>query len=256
MSLIQATKSELLKTKRTASFWLSIIGAAFIPITLFIVLLTDNDAEKNLAKNPWGLYMTLGWQLLTVVLLPVYIILLTTLITQIEVKNNTLKQVFASPQSFATIYFSKYISIQILIIGCYLVFNILLISSALLVNLFNSNFTFLAKDIDWKTLLQLNTRTYLSILGISAIQYSLSQRFKNFIVPVGVGLVLFVGSIVAMNYHWKYIKRYPYSFPSLTFDAIEQPGIKNGHPELYSIGCFLIFITVGYLEMKFRKDKG
>lgn len=257
MSFIISTQAELLKTKRTASFWLSIIGAAFIPTILFIALFTDGDAEKNLAKEPWAMFMNMGWQILTVFLLPVYIILVSTLITQIEIKNNTWKQVFASPQSVANIFFSKFLAIHIMILFCYLMFNMLMITSAVVANLFNDKYNFLSKSIDWERLLKLNVRTYLSILAISAIQYWLSLRFKNFIVPVGIGLALVVCSIIAMNYQWQHIYKYPYAFPSLSFDAIQKTGkgIAENH-ELYSIGYFVFFILVGFFDLKFRKEKG
>jgi len=257
MSFIISTQAELLKTKRTASFWLTILCAAFIPMILFIALFTDGDAEKNLAKEPWTMFMNMGWQILTVFLLPAFIILVSTLITQLEIKNNTWKQVFASPQSFANIYFSKFLAIHIMIIFCYVLFNVLMISSAVIANLFNDKYNFLSKNLEWGRLVQFNARTYVSILGISAIQYWLSLRFKNFIGPVGIGLALLVGSIVAMNFQWEHIHKYPYAFPSLSFDAIQKSGkgMAENH-ELYSIGYFGLFILIGFIDMKLRKEKG
>jgi hypothetical protein len=257
MSFIISTQAELLKTKRTASFWLTILCAAFIPGILFIALFTDGDADKNLAKEPWAMFMNMGWQILTVFLLPAFIILVSTLVTQIEIKNNTWKQVFASPQSFANIYFSKFVAIHLMILFCYVLFNVLMISSAVIGNLFNEKYTFLEKNLDWEKLAQLNARTYVSILGISAIQYWLSLRFKNFIGPVGIGLALLVGSIIAMNYQWQHIYKYPYAFPSLSFDAIQKTGkVSAENHELYSIGYFVLFILIGFVDMKLRKEKG
>jgi hypothetical protein len=257
MSFIISTQAELLKTKRTASFWLTILCAAFIPVILFIALFTDGDADKNLAKEPWALFMNMGWQILTVFLLPAFIILVSTLVTQIEIKNNTWKQVFASPQSFANIYFSKFVAIHLMILFCYVLFNVLMISSAVIGNLFNEKYNFLEKNIDWERLVQLNTRTYVSILGISAIQYWLSLRFKNFIGPVVIGLALLVGSIIAMNFQWPHIHKYPYAFPSLSFDAIQKTGkLSTENHELYSIGYFVLFIMIGFWDMKLRSEKG
>lgn len=257
MSFIISTQAELLKTRRTASFWLSIVGAAFIPAILSIALFTDSDAEKNLAKEPWVIFLSMGWQILTVFLLPVYIILVSTLVTQIEFRNNTWKQVFASPQPVANIFFAKFLAIHVMIIFCYLLFNVLMITSAVLANLFIPGYNFLSQSIDWEKLLRLNVRTYISVLGISAIQYWLSLRFKNFIVPVGIGLALVVCSIVAMNYQWQHIHKYPYAFPSLSFDAIHNPGkAPSYNHELYSAGYFVFFLIVGFIDMKLRKEKG
>ncbi len=257
MSFLISTQAELLKTKRTASFWLSVIGAAFIPTLLFIGLITNPDAARNLAKDPWTKFFNMGWQILSVFLLPMYIILVSTLITQIEFKNNTWKQVFASPQSFGNIFFSKFLTIHLMILFCYVLFNTFMLLAAVIGNLINSKYTFLDRSIDWEMLLRLNIRTYISILGISAIQYGLSLRFKNFIAPVGIGLILVIGNIIALNLHWEHIYKYPYSFPALTYDSIQKPGrpFLENH-ELNSIGYFVFFILLGFLDMKMRKEKG
>jgi lantibiotic transport system permease protein len=257
MSLLISTQAELLKTKRTASFWFSIIGAAFIPVILFIALSTDANAGKSLAADPWKKFFGMGWQILSVFLLPMYIILVTTLITQIEFKNNTWKQVFSSPQSMGTIYFSKAITIHVMIIFCCLLFNLLLFASALLATLFKPQLTFLQRPVDWAQLLQINARIYLSILGITAIQYWLSLRFKNFIVSVGIGLALLISSIIALNLSWKHIAKHPYAFPAQTYDAIQKSGrpmIENH--EWNSVCYFAVFVLIGLLDMKLRKEKG
>jgi lantibiotic transport system permease protein len=115
----------------------------------------------------------------------------------------------------------------------------------------------LEHPIDWLLLLEINARIYLSILGISALQYWLSLRFKSFIAPVGIGLALLIGSIIALNFGWKHIAKYPYSFPTLTFDAIQKSGrpLLENH-EWNSIGYFAAFILIGFFDMKLRKEKG
>lgn len=256
MSFVLSARAEILKTKRTSSFWLSILGAAFIPVILFIALLTS-DADKGLVQEPWTRFFNMGWQILSVFLLPMYIILVSTLITQIEFRNNTWKQVFASPQSLGNIFFSKFLTIHLMIIFCFLLFNLFMILSAVTGNLFNSKYTFLEHSIDWERLLTLNFKTYISILGITAIQYWLSLRFKNFIAPVGIGLALVIGSIVALNVHWVHIYKYPYSFPILSYDFMQKknrPFLENH--ELNSIGYFVFFTLFGFLDMKTRKEKG
>lgn len=257
MSFIVSTQAEWLKTKRTASFWLSIIGAAFIPTLFFISFFTDSDAAKGLANEPWEKFFIMGWQILCVFLLPMYIILVSTLITQIEYRNNTWKQVFASPQSLGNIFFSKFLTIHIMIVFCFLLFNGFMILAAVIGTLINPKLPFLDHPIDLELLFRLNVKTYVSILGISAIQYWLSLRFKNFVAPVGIGLALVIGGIVALNVQWAHITKYPYSFPTLTLDAIRKPGSPfwENH-ELNSIGFFLFFILLGFIDMKIRKEKG
>jgi len=260
MSFIISTQAELLKTKRTASFWLSVIGASFIPIILFIALLQEGNpdgAAKGISQSPWIIFFRMGWQVLSVFLLPMYIILVSTLITQIEYKNNAWKQVFASPQSLGTIFFSKFVTIHFMIVFCFLLFNFFMIVSALFANVVNPKHGFLDHSIDWQYLLRLNGRIYLSILGISAIQYWLSLRFKSFIAPVGIGLALLIGSVIAIINQWKHVYKIPYAFPSLTFDALQKPGrpLLENH-EWNSVAYFAIFILIGFLDLKLRKEKG
>ncbi len=258
MSFIISTQAELLKTKRTASFWLSIIGAALIPTILFLNLTIDpGDAVKSLATDPWKKMFLTAWQILAALLLPMYIILIAALIPQIEIKNNTWKQVFASPQTVSAIFFSKFLTIHIMIFSCFILFNVLMIISGLLVNLVNPKFTFLHCSIDWETILRLNLKTYVSILSISAIQYWLSLRFKNFVAPVGIGLVLIIGSIVALNLNWVHVYKYPYTYALLSYDSMKKtngPFFENH--EWNSLGYFVIFMLIGFLDMKMRKEKG
>ncbi|HEU4608554.1 MAG TPA: ABC transporter permease, partial [Chitinophagaceae bacterium] len=164
---------------------------------------------------------------------------------------------FASPQSMANIFFSKFLTIHLMILFCFVLFNCFMILSALTGNLINPKYTFLSRGIDWDMLLRLNLKVYISVLGISAIQYWLSLRFKNFIAPVGIGLALVIGSIIALNFHWEHIYKYPYSFPIVTYDFIQKdnrPFLENH--EWNSIGYFLFFIILGFMDMNLRKEKG
>jgi hypothetical protein len=257
MSLLISTQSELLKIKRTAAFWVTILGAAFIPTVYFLLFLGDPaEGLEDHGTQPWTVFFRQAWMILAVVVLPMYTILVSTLVTQIEFRNNTWKQVFASPQSFGNIFFSKFFTIQFMILFFFLLFNTLMILVAVTSNLINPDFLFLKNKIDWEMLVKLNFKTYISILGISAIQYWLSLRFKNFVVPIGIGLGLGIGSLVAWASKWVYIYKYPYSFPVLTLQ-----GMKPGRPlienhEWSSIGVFAFFILLGFLDMKMRKEKG
>ena len=258
MSFLIATQIELLKTKRTASFWLSIFGAAFIPtVYCLLFLLNSDETIQDLGPKPWDEYLGRAWQILSVFILPIYIILLSTLVTQIEFKNNTWKQVFASPQSFGNIYFSKFVAIHLLILFCFVLFNVLIFLVGIMANQVNPKFIFVANGIDWELILKLNLKTYISVLSISAIQYWLSLRFKNFIAPVGIGLAFCIGSIIFFALQWPHMDKYPYSFPVLSIKSVQSPGrpLFENH-ELNSIGYFLFFSVLGFLDLRMRKEKG
>ncbi len=256
MNFITSTRAELLKTKRSAAFWLSVLGALFIPAIFFLMYYFKPEVFIPMLKNdPWQSHFLRGWQSLSAFLLPMFIILVCSLIPQIEYKNNTWKQVFASPQSFASIFFSKYLTIHLMILFCFVLFTLFMILSALTVNLVNDQFPFLDNSIDLRYLLKMIFKTYVSILGISAIQYWLGLRFRNFIVPIGIGLGLLITSLVIMQ--WEHIDKVPYAFPILTLNSFMlQPDKLLINHEFNSIVYFLVFTMIGYLDMRFRKEKG
>src|SRR5687768_13729368 len=130
MSFAISLRSETLKTKRSASFWLSILAAGFMPGILFLALFFNpGEAVKELHDQPWKTFFRWGWQPMVVMIFPMFVILICTLIPQIEYKNNAWKQVFASPQSLANIYFSKFVTIHLMLFFFYFMFMTFMILS-------------------------------------------------------------------------------------------------------------------------------
>jgi lantibiotic transport system permease protein len=136
-------------------------------------------------------------------------------------------------------------------------FNFFMITTALGVNLIHKKFSFIEQHIDWAGLMRLNLKTYISILGIAAIQFWLGLRFKNFIASVGIGLALLIGSIIATGIQWEHVSKIPYAFPVLTLKAM-----MTGHShemqnhDWNSVIYFIVFTALGFFDLKFRKEKG
>ena len=256
MNFITSTRAELLKTKRTAVIWLIILGALFLPAIFFMMYYFKPEVFIPMMKpDPWKSHFIRGWQSLSAFLLPMFIILVCSLIPQIEFKNNTWKQVFVTPQPYSTIFFSKLLTIHLMIISCFILFTIFMIGSAVAVNMANKSFPFFDHRIDVESLLKMIFKTYLSVLGISAIQYWISLRFKNFITPIGIGLGLLITSLIIMQ--WEHIYKVPYAYPVLTLNSlILKPGRLIENHELNSIGYFIVFTLIAFVDLKYRQEKG
>ncbi len=258
MSFAIVARAEVLKTKRTASVWLSVLGAGFVPAMLLtFYLMEPQKAVSELKQIPWEEHFEMGWNIMSAFLCPMYIILICTLIPQIEYRNNSWKQVFAAPQSIGTIFFSKFLTIHLLIVFFFLLFNFFMIGTAIVANSAHADFKFFDKALPVSHLLLLNFKTYISILGISAIQYVLSLRIKNFIAPIGTGLVLLVGGVILQEVGWKHIFKLPYAYPMLTLqfsDMKNRPLLENH--EWNSIAWCVAVLAIGFLELKLRKEKG
>lgn len=256
MSFSISLRSEIIKTKRSAAFWLSLIGAAFVPAIFFLMYLVQpGEFIVQLKNNAWQNHFKAGWQALSAFLLPMFVILTCSLIPQIEFKNNTWKQVFASPQSLGNIFFSKFLTIHLIILFYFLLFDLFMIVNAVTVNLLNKNYQFLHQSFDWLFLLKLSFKTYVSLLGITAIQYWISLRFKNFIAPIGIGLALLITALMLLG--WEHIYKIPYAHPMLTFREVKKNNSAFlANHEWNSIGYFIVFTALALADLRFRKEKG
>ena len=258
MSYAISLRTEILKTKRSAAFWVCLLGSGFIP-AIFTLALSLNPKEF-LAKyraNPWESHFAQGWQAFSAFLLPLFVILVCSMIVQIEYRNNTWKQVFASPQSIGNIFFSKYSTILLMVLFLFIMFNLFMAGGAVLANLIQKEYTFLSNSVPYDRLLKMNVKSFVSLLGIVSIQYWLSLRIKNFIVPIAIGLGLLITAIVLQG--WEHIYKIPYAFPFLTFFSmgrIDLDGRLFLNHELNSIGYFIFFTLLAFLDMRYRKERG
>lgn len=259
MSFPITLRADLIKTKRSAAFWLCFIGAGFIP-SIFLIgyLVEPKKAAARLIIQPWESHFMNGWQSFATFLLPMFVIIVCSQIIQIEYKNNTWKQVFASPQSLANIFLSKLVTIMVMTLFLFLMFNFFMVGCAVLVNLIYKDFAFLKSSAQWDLLLKMNVKTFVALLGIIAIQYWLSLRIKNFIVPIAIGLALLIGATILFSL-WKHVDKYPYAFPILSFFNNSGGGTKKiefQNHELNSIGWFITITVLAFLDLKYRKERG
>ncbi|HEX5169745.1 MAG TPA: ABC transporter permease [Cyclobacteriaceae bacterium] len=253
---ILSTKAEFLKIRRSNAFWLTMCGAAFIPLVNAIKLIGRPDVfESKLGNDPWAIFINDNWAVAASFLLPVYVILVISLVVQIEYGNNTWKQVYTTPRSYADIFFSKFLVINFLIIFCFIFFTIFIVASGSAVSLLNHNYEFLSKPVPWGHLIVFTEKMYGSILAMITIQYWLSMQIKNFITPIGLGMVLIIGGYMIRQ--WEHIAYYPYMHPLLVY--FKNPGLKFGsacNALLNSALEGLLFLSGGFYSFCVRNEKG
>ena len=94
-TLIYSFQSEWLKQRRSLGSWLVVVGALFTPVIVIVSRLIHHDKlpEVYAASNFWTSLWKNSWESMAVFFLPMAAILMTSLITQIEYRNNAWKQV-------------------------------------------------------------------------------------------------------------------------------------------------------------------
>lgn len=257
-TFIHSLQSERIKMRRSAAFWLVVAGALFIPsiLTILQICYPEKFSPMVMQGDYWRSLYKHSWETMAILLLPTGVILSTSLITQMEYKNNTWKQVFASPQSLSTIFLSKLTITLLMMLAFFILFTIGIFISAYLPPLLNGTQVFPSADIPTDTFVWGTMKFFVACLPIVAIQYFISMRFKNFLVSVGVGLAMIVASIFALQ--WKYGYTFPYSYAALQFFEIN--GMRR-HPVdvsimYWSLGYFLLFTLVHYITYISRKERG
>jgi hypothetical protein len=249
MKFIYSVQSEWIKTKRSSASWLCIIGGFFIPLIYILKFCYDGNSINSYKVDIWKLLFNQMWQNMATFLLPMGVILASSLITQLEYKNNTWKQVHASPQSFTTIFFSKLAVIGLMTLKFFLFFNIgILVAGILPSLLFDHKLPIQGIPITY--FLRANFNYFVTCLPILAIQYLISLKFNNFLIAVGIGLLGLIGSLIAMP--WKYVYLFPYSYSPMTVF----PGKKDFPIYTYAFVYFAIIMIISYILYVSKKEKG
>jgi hypothetical protein len=99
-----------------------------------------------------------------------------------------------------------------------------------------------------------NARIFVTILPIIGIQYLISLRFKNFLVPVGIGLLALVGTLIAAGL-WEYTWISPYAY--CIFNVIT--GAQANVPINFywmSVLYFVVLTGINYYLYSTRSEKG
>jgi hypothetical protein len=247
MTFIASLRSELLKTKRTSLFYMMLITALIIP---FVFAFDHATSDSTVTKNVWNDFYQEGIMIMIFAFLPLFLILASTLLVQIEVRNNTWKQVLASPQLFFDILLAKFVVLQLLALAFIFFFNLYFILSAGVVDL-TAGTNFISYLQRWPEILSLNARAYGSTIGISALCFWLSIRSKSFVAPIGIGLALWLGTIAALEFHWSNIDKYVFALP-FTVVAKKFQDQQMFH-QLLSIAYGLVFFVGAYLEFVIKR---
>lgn len=256
MKVLTSFRAEMLKISGRPTILLISLLCILVPLLLTLSFEPDSPEDmKALVGNAWNRFYEGGEKLTGLVFLPLYIIITCTLLPQIEYRNNTWKQVFASPQTYTSIYLSKYLVLQFAII-IYLVSFIPLVALAgTIVNSIYPVFRFFDSSLDLGAVIKWAMQIYIAVLAISTLQFVIAMRSKSFIIPIAIGFVLWITTVMLIvEYKWEHANRSPYSFSMFMYSpkyADEVPGYL-----ISSISYTAILMAFGLTEFSRKKVRG
>ena len=251
MNLLISLRSELLKTKRTASLYLTLIGAAVGPVMYLLnVLLDENEIDAS-EKDPLNAIFKILSDMNGTALFPLFVILICTLLPQIEYRNNTWKQVFASPQTKFNVFLAKFMNVHLLMLVFLTATHFFMFLSIVAINFIKPNLNLFKHPLNGNMVLINAANAYILLLAVCAIQFWIGLRSRNFIVPIGIGFALWLtGTIMAVQYKSNLVFYFPYSFHA--FPVSTKLKSQLTQVAWTSLGYALLFLIVGFFDFRRR----
>ena len=253
MNLLLSIRSEILKSKRTASFYLTLISAAIVPV-IFLLNVAFEGISKEDQNDSLNAIFREGFMNTAFVIFPIFVMLISTLLPQIEFKNNAWKQVLASPQTKLNVFTAKYINIHLLMIVFLIAHNLFMLVAVVAMHFIEPTVNLLHQPLNVRSILTNNLNAYVTLLAISAIQFWVGLRFRNFILPIGLGFALwFMGTLMALELHWSLAEYFPYSFHIYGIMENRKPQLNK--IEWTSAAYAAFFLVAGFIDFKTKKVK-
>jgi hypothetical protein len=258
-SFIHAFHSEWLKRKRSFASSMIVAGSLFTPAVVAVVRLIKHRGLPAIyaADAFWPDLWRSCWESMAIFFLPLVAILATSLITQLEFKSNAWKQVHALPVSTAVIFLSKLAVILVMMVLFLALFNAGIWASAMIPYLVvpgvpHPKGTFLALP-----LLRENSLYFIHCLPIVAAQYLMSLRSNNFLIPIGIGFMAWIGALAAVSS--KLAIWWPYGYTIIQY-LKDKP--KGAHFAAYgqlpwlSLLAFVLLTIVSYGLFITKEERG
>jgi len=250
MNLLISFRSELLKTRK-ASLYLTLIGAAAGPVMYLLNVLIDENEIDASEKDPLNALFKILSDMNGTALFPLFVILICTLLPQIEYRNNTWKQVFASPQTKVNVFLVKFMNVHLLMLVFLIATHLFMFLTIVGINFIKPTLNLFEHPLNGSTVLVNAANAYILLLAVCAIQFCMGLRFRNFIVPIGIGFALWLtGTIMAVQYKSNLVYYFPYSFQA--FPVSTKLKSQLTQVAWTSLGYALLFLIVGFFDFRRR----
>jgi lantibiotic transport system permease protein len=255
----RSVHSEWLKGRRSLAAWLVLGGGLLVPGVLLAIRLGQRRALGSTYRSEvfWEQLWNQAWESLAVLLLPTGVIVLTSLVTQLEHRHNGWKQVRATPQSDLAIFGAKLLVVLVRLAQVFVVLNVGLWAVGVVPPLVFRELSFAAEPFPLAAFAARSLDFYVDALPIVALQFLLGLHCRNVLLPVGIGLGLWTVATTGLGWTYNYVLLYAY--PGMDF--LSETGGRVGRSLPASLGvvaltAFGAITVVAYALFVARRDRG
>lgn len=220
--LARCHAADYLKLRRTPALWLA-AGSGALPVLLeFCIFYFRGHDILGPHALPWLQYLNASWEVAAALLLPLFVVLLASLLVSVEHRATAWKHLYTLPVSRAAVYTSKFLVLVQLLALAHVAYAGLLILSALTLGLLRPELGFQHYAVPLGPVVILTARTFVASVGMLGCQYVLSMQSRSFVLPVGVGLGCLIATLPLLR--WEHIAWLPFAGPILTLHDLRFAG--------------------------------
>lgn len=257
--MVAALRAEWLKQKRSLALALVILCGLFVPAITLLLRLHRPERLPALYRSArfWESLWHQAWQPMAVMLLPLGVALLVTLLVQIEYRHNTWKQVHAAPLPPALVFLAKLLVTLALVAAILVAFDLALGVVALVPRALHNYIPAPPAAPPWRWLLARNVAAYLTVLPVVALQFLLGLRYRNFMVPLGVGVALWLAAVLGLSSEYCWLL--PYGYGGLEHLASSGTGHVRHLPadlRLLALVAFALGTGLAFALYVTQKERG
>jgi len=245
--------AELYKFRRTFTLWMLILAPAFIPAINLIIFWTKGHEIVKEGQNPWDLLVNFSVDPGNF-LFPFFVMIIALFVNNIEHSANTWKLIYTQPLSRTTVYLAKMKVYIVMIFFSLMLFGVFSLGVGYVMQVVRPELGF-DQPFDPMFLFAACFKIFLCSLGYASIQFAISQKWKNLILPLGIGLAGFISFMILVQ-GWKYAPYHPYGYQILGLG-----GIKGPEPDLWgdmvfvwrSLGVAAVIFTLSGIDMNRKR---
>ena len=252
-------RGEWLKLRRTWTVAMVIACACFTPMIVLAMRLVRHRGLAALHATPdyWQRLWHAAWESSAIFFLPMGTVLATSLVVQVEFRNHAWKQLHVLPARMPTLYFAK-LAVVVSMIALFLVaFCTATWLTAAIPTLVFPGVSWPSAPIPWALVARDAFGYFVGALPIAALQYAVALRFANIMAPVGMGFMLWVGTLGMLSTGWASLS--PYAGTVVQYLLADPQGKLPRpvfEPHLQALAYFALFEAAGYAVFAGARSKG
>ncbi|WP_374948848.1 ABC transporter permease [Mucilaginibacter sp.] len=256
--------SEFYKTRKTLSFWCSILLPLLISLLAFTIFYTKSDKFASMQSMAlWSQFATVSLGIMGTLLLPMYIIFIAYSVNSVEHKADTWKTLFSLPLSRWSVYGAKFFYAVFLIFLSLALFGVFTIAFGNLLGVLKPELKFGGYHMEQQLLL-IYFKLFLASLGILSIQFLFSLLWADFLKPMGIGFVATIAGVIAASNNWEYAYLFPYSHPMAALRSMIKQNkgpVRDLQIDVFtkdvfvSLGVAVVVFVAGYFIVRRKSVK-